>query len=324
MWGRISCGIILLCFFSISDLDYNRYPVRFCFVHSWDQIALSPYKRCSMISSDEHNPGSVDWSFTLGGMHLENWKETPSLESHLLALGTISAQYRKKMGSFAFETNGGLELGALVSSPVKMEKSADRANFKIGFHFGPGSNTLSVTGRTDTQLLPGYTFTTNDSTGHEYQIKNTAFLSPASLYFSYGYSYAVEKKAKARIDLGLAGGRADLFVDQSIYTLQDKNIMYGVKLGRYVSASYNINFRYEIERNFGEHIQWKSSGMLNVREPYGAYENFWQQADFEIRNTLLLLSGKRVKTKIENILRYDPLMDKSLQLRHSISVGFGR
>ncbi|PIE87931.1 MAG: hypothetical protein CSA04_04520 [Bacteroidetes bacterium] len=285
-----------------------------------DMVCSSPQRSVRALTLSEPSPWA-SWSFTLGGLHVKNWKETPSLESHLLTSGEIASSYQKSGAKASLDVRAGYELGALMILPAQVKKSCDRMHLKVGLGLGAEPGKMLLSGRTESQLFPGFIVHPDDPTKR--REKNSSFFSPASVVFSYGYSYRVEEKIQGVFEMGLCGGRADFFIDQSLYELAGLDELYGVKKGRYFSASYNINFRYEVARDFGSHLRWKNTGVLNIRRPYVIYGDFWNQADFEMHNTLLIIAGKRIKTKIENVVKYDPMMDKSLQLRHLISVGVG-
>ncbi len=204
-----------------------------------------------------------------------------------------------------------------------MDKSNDNFLLNIGFMFGSGPMSLSLTGRTETQFLPGYVIKENDTSGVRTSVMTSSFFSPASVYLSYGYNYSLKNSFKGKLEMGVCGGRADFFINQHIYKISGREIIYGVEYGEYFSTSHGISIRYEVGCNLSKYVKWSNTGNFNVRKPYASYNNFWNQADFEMRNSILLLSGKRVKTKIENVMKYNPLIDNSLQLKHSISVGFG-
>ncbi|MDD3010394.1 MAG: hypothetical protein PHU97_03645 [Bacteroidales bacterium] len=43
----------------------------------------------------------------------------------------------------------------------------------------------------------------------------------------------------------------------------------------------------------------------------------------EIRNAVIIRSGKRIKTRIETVFRYDKDYEAPFQMRHSVTLGFG-
>jgi hypothetical protein len=260
----------------------------------------------------------ADWMVTLGGMHFNNWQETPTLQSHLLSLGEIAFRHRRSYENLQMNIDAGYELGVFATNPFRIEKSSDNLSMNMNCGIKTFPFSLSLLARMNTQLFPGYTEHPFDST----RVTNSSFLSPSSVMVSYGYTYNSEEKIDARVELGLCGARSNVFINQRIYELLQREVMHGVERGKYISSAYGISLHYEVAHDFNKSIHWKNEGHLSVTDPYGSYNDFWNRTDFEIRNTILLKAGKKVKTKIESILRYDPMMSESLQFRHAVTVGF--
>jgi len=315
---KLPVGIMVLCFFSLTPLYRNRKPVRICFLTDVLQEQRIELPRMSSQPIPANSETIADWMVTLGGMHFNNWQETPNLRSHLLSLGEIAFRHRRIYENLQMNIDAGYELGVLVTNPFRIEKSSDNLsmNMTCGIKAFPFS--MSLLARMNTQLFPGYIEHPDDSI----RIKNSSFLSPSSAMLSYGYTYSTRKKIDARIEMGLCGARSRIFINQRIYALLQREEMNGVARGEYISSAYGISLRYEISHDFNKSIHWKNEGLFSVTDPYGSYNDFWNRTDFEIRNTILLKAGKRIKTKIESILRYDPILSESLQIRHAISVGF--
>ena len=200
----------------------------------------------------------------------------------------------------------------------EVQKVSDLFTFNFLLKTDENPFALSFSSDFRTQFFPGYS-----TTSIEKPQKTTTFLSPATLLLSYGYSRDFGPELNGSMLMGICSGKAAVFMNQTLYDFTSGKALFGVAKGEYVSTSYGVNFKCGFDKQFRNNLRWQNATVFFIKEPYEYHRDIWQYTDFELHNTLFINAGKKIRTKVESVVIYNPVIDKSLQFRHAVTIGFG-
>ncbi|MCK9168748.1 MAG: hypothetical protein EOL88_03080 [Bacteroidia bacterium] len=323
MWGRIVLGLAVLCILKISDVDYTVYPVTWCYFHLLPGWRLQ--STVSALNSVPRAPvkSAFFWNLTAGGNYHSHWAQVPETDSRMNTTGEVSYYYCKEKNNFTLQGNFCYELGMNAYGIRKIEKSSDCFEFSAKSAMKGRPFFIHISTQGMTQLLPVYAVLDRDTSGLAVKQLTSSVLSPATLMFAYGYTYKLQQPVKGELEIGLAGGKMSFMVNQRLFASQKAAVLNDVQAGEWYKTEYGVNLKIEFEKLFSSNIQWSNRSTLFIEDDDLRSPGCLMAADVEIRNAVIIRSGKRIKTRIETVFRYDKDYEAPFQMRHSVTLGFG-
>ena len=266
---------------------------------------------------------SAMWNLTIGGSQHKNWYVNPYAENNLNSIADITSNITFVDANTQFDGRLAYKAGVLFARSSNFQKTNDNLSFKVQFAIRESPFNLILSGSGQSQLFPAFIVLPNDTILNSDKSLFSSFISPASVLFSYGYSYSFPDKGNSKIEFGVCGGKSTFFWNQSIYNELGEDELFGVKKGEFVKTEYGLNIKVDFKKLFTDYLTWENRSVFFISENDLLADQWYKLADIEIRNTVLLFSGKFIKTRIENSIQFDRDIGDKFQFKNLITIGLG-
>jgi hypothetical protein len=171
------------------------------------------------------------------------------------------------------------------------EKQNDLLRLKISTEHNTQNENFkkSVSAQLSTQKLPA------KKNGSD--INESAFLSPAELILALGMN--VKLKSQGRIECGIGSLRFTWIDQKKLYDLQKSTQLHGIEKGRGHKLEGGFSLQAQWQKTITKNITWENKTLLfsSITE--------LGMPNLELRNDLLVKSGKSVQTAVRSIYTYN-------------------
>ena len=225
----------------------------------------------------------------------------------------IDFSYESQTKKLTYEYDMSYAYGGIIGEDRVYTKSSDEFQCSNVVMLKLGKVDLSTRVSVSTQLFNNK----NDD-----DILESSFLSPGEVTWGLGFAYNTDKWFDLNLTFNFAANKSVIFVNQSIYTLQNQEVMNDVPKNKYIFNIIGMDFSYSLQKDFHDNLELTNDGEIFFPGTEKLFSDEWfNYLNFKIDNKISYSILKKMKISVESQFSYNKHLNKTLEWYNKIAIG---
>ncbi len=149
----------------------------------------------------------------------------------------------------------------------------------------------------------------------------SSFMSPGNINWALGVEFSFSKWLDATFALNVASVEAILFINQSIYDIQDVTTLNEVDKGKYFYTLVGVDVLYALKKSIGDNVEIESSGKLFFPGEGKMFSEEWlRYFKVEVTNEISY-SLDKFNLSLQSKFSYNNYLGRSIQFYNKLAIG---